>query len=162
MLLRPSELLRPRPLCESKQPGKCKTARKLWFIELPLWDENHNTGPYLARSLPKHTWRHTAEAYTYTRTHRKRERDNRTATTAATRNLISAFDYFSLFFWPSVMPSKLNWAWWCIAWSQASSVTLLQHYPSVLKWKETNGLLKGRKKAIQKQYGMLWKLWCKV
>ena len=35
-------------------------------------DENHNTGPYLTRSLPKHTWRHMARAYTYTH----KQRDN--------------------------------------------------------------------------------------
>ena len=67
-------------------------------------DKNHNTGPYLAHSLPKHTWRHMARAYIYIHTHTQTRRDNNTTakhdnecnlTTAAAEET-DAFDYFFL------------------------------------------------------------------
>lgn len=46
-------------------------------------DENHNTGPYLARSLPKHTCRHMAE---HIHTHTNREGEIHTYTHAQTKH----------------------------------------------------------------------------
>lgn len=77
-------------------------------------DENLNEGPYLARSLPKHTWRHMAKC---THINKNTDRDkNLTAkhkvefssTTAVTWNLMNVFDYFHR---SAFRPSQ---TWWCI------------------------------------------------
>lgn len=90
-------------------------------------DEHHNTGPYLARSLPKHTWRHTAK---HTHIHKNTDRDNNLTakhkvewnlTTAATRNPITSFWSFPHF---CQLYYNLSQARWCITHHEQVSARL--------------------------------------
>lgn len=104
--LRSSELSRLR-LVWIQVPGEMRVSQEAMIHRASSFvaprDENHNTGPYLARSLPKHTWRHMAK---HIHIHKNTDRDNNltakqkaecTLTTAAIRNLITVFDYFHIF-----------------------------------------------------------------
>lgn len=123
-------------------------------------DEHHNTGPYLARSLPKHTWRHTAK---HIHTHKNTDRDNNLTakhkvewnlTTAATRNPITSFWCFHTF---------VSYITTLARHDDAFPITnkFLQYYLSLLEDKETNTFSEGREgKHIQSTKACFGK--CKV